>query len=246
MGARDRSAGGTHSRRRRGRSNGQAVVEFALVLTFGLLVAFFGTIEFVLFMSSVGSYDFAVREAARVGSVVGRTNPNVDQSIINAVSSRVTGLVAAQMTEVDIYDADPFNGKCYNASSAEPGLTVDDPACQKDQYFFNGSGPLHTLCTGPGTGLYCAWPPDLRDDSLADADYLGVRVLYQYTFITAFINSLGAVVNLSTYSVQRIEPQDYQGSYVSPPMASHFSGAAQPALAAALPVWKQEDEGGIG
>ncbi len=207
------------------------------------LLAFFAIIEFGLLMSSVGSYDFATREAARLGSVVGRTDPNADQSIIKAVTGRVQGAVAAQISEIDIYKADPFTGNCNN--SGPTPVSVDDPTCLKDQYFFNGAGPLHTLCTGPGTAVYCAWPPDLRDDSLANADYLGVRVLYKYTFVTSFQMFIGTL-NLSTFSVQRIEPQDYQSGQVSPPIASRVSGAAHPALAAAPPVWKQEDEGGIG
>lgn len=207
-------------------------------------LAFFGIVEFALIMSSVGSHDFATREAARVGSVVGRTDPNVDQYIINAVTSRVQGLVAAKIIEIDVYKADPFNGYCYNASSPPADVTVDDPTCQKDQYYFNGFGPVHTLCTAPG--LFCVWPPVNRNDSLANADYLGVRVLYEYTFLTSFVSTLGTILNLSATSVQRIEPQDFQASRVSPLMASRVSVAGELALAATVPVWKQEDEGGIG
>jgi Flp pilus assembly protein TadG len=254
VGARVCTTSGPRGRRRRGRSSGQALVEFGLI-AIPFLLSFFGIIEFGLLMSSVGSFDFAAREAARVGSVLGRTDPNGDQSILNAVTSRVTGAVAAQITEIDIFLSDPVPNPldyvCYNSipSTVNPSpnnVTVDDATCVKDVYYFNGTGPAHTLCAGPGPSPYCSWPPDLRNDSLANADYLGVRVLYRYTFVTSFSMFIGTI-SLGNYSVQRIEPQDYQGSRpVLPRTASHVNVSALSALAVAPPVWKQEDQGGSG
>jgi hypothetical protein len=194
-------------------------------------------------MASLGSYNFAVREAARVGSVEGRTNPNVDQDIINAVTSRVQGLVMAQMTEIDIYKADPLDGSCYDSQSAS--WPVDNAVCMKDLYYENGAGPAHSLCTAQS--IYCLWPPDVRNDSLANADYVGVRVLYKYTFLTSFFAAIGTVLNLSTTSVQRIEPQDYQGVQVPAIIALRASGVSAGLRQAGLPpAWKQEDGGGSG
>jgi Flp pilus assembly protein TadG len=241
----------THPRRRR--STGQALVEFALI-TPVFFLTFFGIVEMALILSSLGSYSFAAREGARVGSVFGRTNPLVDGMVNAAIVSRVQGLVMAKANQIDIYRANPFDGTCYTVTNAS--VAVDNAGCMRDTYTISGttitpqcvasSDPTTSAgCCTTKTGT-CTWWPTLRNDALANADYLGVRVKYQYTFLTAFVSTTGGTISLSTYSVQRIEPQDYNGGQVPGSMAARGSPPGTAFMpAAALVVWKPDDEGGV-
>jgi Flp pilus assembly protein TadG len=217
-------------RRTRGRSSGQALVEFAMIIPVFLLT-FFGAVEFSLIVASLGTYNFAVRDAARIGSILGRTDPNVDSKILSNVSGHVSGIVMATPTEIDIFRA-ASDGTCLNASSgpASP-VAVDDPTCAKGQYLLVAG--TWTLSSGP-------WAVNDRDDALSSADYVGVRVLFNYTFLTGFVGALGTSLSLSAVSAQRIEPQDFTGHHqtrpasssaaVRLPVASHGDDTA-PALA---------------
>ncbi len=230
-------------RGRRRHAAGQAIVEFALI-TPVFFLTFFGVVEFALIMASIGSFDFAGRDGARVGSILGRTDPQVDQDIVNAVTVHVQSIVMAKVTEIDVYRANPNDGTCYDLADIgsvlipppTPGSwPVDSPNCAKNQYAADG-----TLMNSPG-----GWPVEDRNDSQQNADYLGVRVLYQYTFLTSFIAGVGSTLNLSTYSVQRIEPQDFGRRQVPAPIASRAPmGGLDLAQAAALPWWVREDMGG--
>ncbi len=249
----------TQAHPRRRRSAGQALVEFALI-TPAFFLTFFGIVEMALILSSLGSYSFAAREAARVGSVFGRTNPMVDGMINAAIVSRVQGLVMAKPTQIDIYRAVSVSSQtqiqydCLPATGSP--VVVDDPSCERDTYTISGTTitPQCLATSDPTTSsgcctaqtATCTWWPELRNDSLANADYLGVRVLYQYTFLTAFVSVAGGTIQLATYSVQRIEPQDYNGGQVPGSVAARDSLPATAVLSAAAPVvWKPDDQGGL-
>jgi Flp pilus assembly protein TadG len=205
-------------RRARGRSSGQALVEFALILPVFLLT-FFGAVEFSLIVASLGTYNFAVRDAARIGSVLGRTDLAVDSKILANISGHVSGIVMATPTEIDIFRA-ASDGMCLNASSgAASPVTVDDPTCAKGQYLLVAG--TWTLSSGP-------WAVSDRDDALSSADYVGVRVLFNYTFLTGFVGTLGTSLSFSAVSAQRIEPQDFT--------AHHQRHPASLSAAARLPV----------
>jgi TadE-like protein len=198
----------TRRRSRRRGSAGQAIVEFAMITPVFFLV-FFGILEFALITASIGSYDFATREGARMGSVLGRTDSNADNKIINVVLAHVQGIVMAKPQTVYIYDAEPAPQaaippaptlECLNVTSGSADVAVGDPNCREDVF---------TIANGTATQTVNNWPPSARNDTEANADYLGVRVDYNYTYVTGFVAGLGSTLGLSTYSVQRIEPQDY-------------------------------------
>ena len=238
-------------RRIGGRSPGQALVEFALIAPVFFLT-FFGAIELSLIIASIGSYNFAVRDAARVGSLLGRTDPNPDVKpggggIIDTIRAHVSGVVMAKATEIDVYRA-VSDGSCLNApTGSASAVSVGDPTCAKRVYNLAG-----TLTSTDG------WPVDDRNDSLQDADYLGVRVLYQYTFLTGFISTVGSTLSLSATLAQRIEPQDFQGSHRPGALVAQTveparsvgrvaQGSSAPALAAvSFPLWKPERARGGG
>lgn len=199
-------------RRRRGwaqrrgwRTRGQAIVEFALITPVFFLV-FFGILEFALITASIGSFNFASREGALVGSIYGRSSfyGDPDQAVVTAVRNRVQAVVMAKAMEVDIYKADsntnPSKGNCLTSAGGD--TAVGTAGCLEDQYLINGA---------PLTGGSMSWLPASRNDTLLNADYLGVRVVYQYTYVTGFVGGLGSTLTLTSYSVQRIEPADYNG-----------------------------------
>jgi Flp pilus assembly protein TadG len=206
-------------------------VEFALIAPVFVLT-FFGAIEMSLIIASLGAYNFAVRDGARIGSILGRTDPNVDAKILANISGHVSGIVMAQATEIDIYRA-TSDGSCLNAQSGPASeTTVDDPTCAKGVYDNTG-----TLVSGP-------WAVDSRDDALVGADYIGVRIVFNYTFITGFVGTIGTSLTLSSTSAQRIEPQDFNGhrqptiALASGSRASPGSRPPSPPGNSGAPLWQ--------
>lgn len=228
---------GPRTRRRPGKRSklqaGQAMVEFALVAPVFFLI-FFGIIEFALIMSSVGTFNFAARDAARKASILGKSGGGAVTlaDAINVISTHVNGLVMARTQEVDVFRG-AEDGMCLTAKAGQSAteVSIDDPKCLMDTYI---------VASGTWT---IPWPESDWDDSLLDADYLGVRVKYNYTYLTGFIAAAGSVLPLTAVSVQRIEPLDFSGSRAGAPIAERSGppgalaavvGAFSPALAPLL------------
>lgn len=220
-GSRARGAPGSRTSRwrrpggvRRRSSSGQAMVEFALIAPLFFMLIF-GVVEYSLINASIGTFNFAAKDAARLGAIIGNgavqitstsTMP-VDQYMVNnVIVPRVTGIVFAQITEVDIFDA------------AEDGSCV-----------VNGSGTckadVWTLSKGTWTNTD-NWPASTRNDALSNADYLGVKILYTYTYLTAFFAITSPTINLTAESIQRIEPQQFGDRFN--PGGAHTWAAVSP------------------
>ena len=229
--------------RRRGRSSGQSLVEFALIAPI-FFVMFFGIVEFAFILTTLSGYNFAAREGARLGSIEGRTVNVADQDILNAIIARSQALPFGAPLSVDIYKSAP-DGSCIAFGGTGVG-TLGTSSCTENQYQCTSK----TVCASQ---IISNWPVSSRNDTLLGADYLGVRVLFQYTFVTSFLNyycnpspscttgNAGTHLNLSATSVQRIEPQDYGGGDVP----SHPPVAAAPWLGASawirpLRSWQRE------
>lgn len=173
---------------RRRRARGQAMVEFALVAPLFFLV-FFGFVEFALINTSIAGYNFAAKDGARIGSLLGRTDPTVDTQIVTDIRIHVAGVVMAQPVQIEIYKSDEGG----NPVSGSGGII-------ENVYDVNGN-PIGTP----------SWPVGLRNDTLLDADYLGVKITFKYTYLTSYVSGGNTSLTLTANSVQRIEPQDYQG-----------------------------------
>lgn len=211
----------------RGRSRGQALVEFALVAPLFLMLLF-GIVEYSLINASVGTFNFAAKDAAREGAIIGKgsvttgtTTVDVDYYMVNnIILPRVSGVVVAQMQKVEIFHADQ-TGACVN-------VTVNNvTGCQENIWqFVNGS--WQETQTG--------WQPSSRNDALSNADYLGVKISYTYTYLTAFFAITSPTLNLTALSVQRIEPQQYGDRHdpASSAWASLNATPSSPAMALLL------------
>jgi Flp pilus assembly protein TadG len=169
---------------------GQAMVEFALVAPF-FFALLFGVIEFSLIESSVSAFNFAAKDGARIGSFLGRTDPTVDQQICSEIQSRSQGVVFAQTQQVEVFKSD--------VTGAGPGAA--------DNVYTDLTNCTPTQTATPPT----TWPVDSRNDTLADADYLGVRITFLYTYLTGFVGGGNSTLQLTATAVERIEPQDFQG-----------------------------------
>lgn len=162
---------------------------------------FFGIVEFSLINASIGAFNFAAKDAARFGAILGKSNVAVGNTIIptdqyivmNVILPHVSGVVVAQMTKVEIYNSDE-SGVCVLVSGA----------CQEDIYQYTGGSWQSTSDT---------WQMSQRNDQLANADYLGVRISYTYTYLTALFAISSPTIYLQADSIQRIEPQQYGDRY---------------------------------
>ena len=150
----------------------------------------FGVVEYALINASIGAFNFAAQDAARYGAIIGPTDPNVDAEILaQFITPRVSGIVMARVVKVEIFHAGQTGG-CADGTQAFP-------CPQEDVY-------------DAGTGAWTVgWPVSTRQDQLITADYLGVRITYQYTYLTAFFATTSPQIILIASSVQRIEPQEY-------------------------------------
>ena len=222
MGAR----GSSPQRRRgacRGRrlSRGQAIVEFAMVAPLFLLMLF-GFIEFALIGASIAVFNFAAKDAARVGSFLGRSDCTADSQMVNVIKGRAAGVVVAHLVKIEIFKSDStgaYQGTVEDSYDNTAGSTSD---CLQ---------PVGGACPAFVGLLTCGWPPDSRNDSLIDADYLGVRISYNYTYLTAFISGGNSTLSLTATSVQRIEPQSFQGHRSLPGVALSSTARAPRATA---------------
>jgi Flp pilus assembly protein TadG len=180
--------------KKRCRQRGQSLVEFALVAPL-LLMVIFGTIEFCFLYQTVDTVNFAAREGARVGAVLGPTDSAADSKIIQAIFSATSGgsgMLFSQIQMIEIF-------KSNENGTVPPTLT--SCAQQTNEDVYDGQG---NAC--PGT---LGWPPSARSATFNSADYLGVRITYAYNWVTSFVSAARGQFQLTSVSVQLIEPQTF-------------------------------------
>lgn len=185
------------SKGRRRSQSGQTLVEFALVAPL-LLMVLFGTIEFCFLYQSTNTINFAAREGARVGAVLGPTDAGADSKIIQAIfaaTSNGSGLLFSQIQMIEIFKS--------NQNGAVPPLLTScvQQATPPFEDVYNGQG---IAC--PGT---LGWPPSARNATFNNADYLGVRITFVYNWVTAFVSAAQGQFKTSSVSIQLIEPQTF-------------------------------------
>lgn len=175
--------------KRRGhrRARGQAMLEFALVAPL-LFILIFGIIEYSLITFSIGTVNYATKDASRLGSLLGSSDPNVDTKMVTDIRNRTAGIAMAQVMKIEI-----FRANADGSIATIPGSST----LADNIYDING-----LVTTAP-------WTPDLRQQTLLNADYIGVRVTYSYTYLTGFVGSGASGLTLQAVSIQRIEPLDF-------------------------------------
>jgi hypothetical protein len=180
-------------RRTSRRQRGQSMVEFALVVPV-LFLVIFGTIEFCFLYQSLNTVSFAAREGARVGAILGPVSATADSQILQAIQNATSsgaGLLFSSIQKIEIFKSDQ-NG------TAPPLTAGCTPSANEDVYDGQGNPclPLN-------------WPPSMRSATFNAQDYLGVRITFVYNWVTSFVSAAGGQLQLTSVSVQLIEPQTF-------------------------------------
>lgn len=161
------------------------MVEFAIVAPI-LLFLLLGIFESGLLVFVVGSARFGASEVARQESESGNA-ANADQVSLQVLRGTGMGTTSlATIQEVDIY-------KLIEQSNGT--LTVD--ALHFNRYQLDGT-PIGSI----------SWPSSTRNVTNGQSDFLGVAILYRYTWKTGIFIAPSAL-NLNTTFQIRLEPQSY-------------------------------------
>ncbi len=185
---------GLHRRWRRG-EKGAAAVEFSLVVGVLLTIAL-GAFEYGMLFRDWMSVTVSAREGARVAASAA-TYGQADCVILEAAAGALRSLDSGSLDEVHIYrsnangdypgPASTFNRRYRPGVTGEPGLI----ACTGSLWF-----PIH---------LGGGWAPANRNNAGVNADWVGVRVVFDHEWMTGFLWWDG-VASFNDDAVFRMEP----------------------------------------
>jgi len=188
---RGRPEKGPSSRRRRNRSRGAGLVEFALISPIFFAIIFGGIEMTLMFQSNLAIQDIS-RSAARVASIA-RDDANADQLILQEIDDRA-GTINGDIAMVIIYAADtldsPVPTQCFNGSGAAQTSPGNCNAYNAEWVnVAAGSSPV----VPPGSGISAAQRQQWQN--------IGIYIEYDYTFVTGFLDT----TTLSATTVEVIE-----------------------------------------
>ncbi|HIE21192.1 MAG TPA: pilus assembly protein [Acidimicrobiia bacterium] len=170
------------------RERGAALVEFALILTF-LLMLSLGAFEYGMAFRDWLSVSAATREGVRVASAAGDT-PGADCVILEATAGALRAISNGEIAEVWIYKSDTTGAVTARQQRYRPALPSDDPA---------------TLQCNTWYPIMLAWPESSRDNDGGTRDWVGVRVRFDHEWITNFLWWNGSV-RWTDDAVMHLEP----------------------------------------
>ena len=193
------------SKRRRSRSKGQALVEFALVFPI-FFVLLMGLIEFGLVFNALLSINFASRDGSLIAAEAGNST-GADCVILNKVENGIGAPSStARVQKVEIYKADK-NGKqigsivnTYNRTGSKT-CTLPDLTTLTVPYTLSGSAGYaeNTRCNVQGG---CP-------TQAAGVDTIGVKITYLYNWFTPMGSFIGLGISNFTLvesNAMRMEP----------------------------------------
>jgi hypothetical protein len=173
---------------RRGES-GQALLEFALFLVL-ILFMIAGVVDVGGLLNDHVSIEYATRQAARTGAVLGN-QPTADCAIISAVNASLTSVANVTVTQIMIYNAGPDG---LPQGMASETVYAGDPTCT-----IVGNTPTLSEVASPNN-----YPPSSRNDNPYTEDSLGIQVNYSYAFQFPLLGS--GVFQTTDYTVMPINP----------------------------------------
>ncbi|MEM7275878.1 MAG: TadE family protein [Actinomycetota bacterium] len=178
-------------RRNPRRERGAAMVEFALVATLLLTLAF-GTFEMGMAWSDSQLVTQAARTGARSATQLGR-NPAADSFTVESIEAAL-GDLRAGVTRIVIYEANAADGSmpagCETATP--PGIVGSCSVYDSTDF-----GTYGAWVDG-------SWTPTDRLNGFEDADYVGVTIEVDRPYVTGLFG--GSVFNMRDTAVMRIEP----------------------------------------
>jgi len=155
---------------------GAALLEFALIITMMMMIVI-GAFEWGMGFRDRLSVSQAVREAGRVGAAMGDyyvdSDTNADCAIIEAGAGALSAIGGNQVKELWIYESDDTGVTTGLKQRYRPSVVGDDP-----------------LLLACGAGWYKIednWSPVVRVSQGSVRDWLGVRVILDYTWKTNFL-----------------------------------------------------------
>jgi len=183
---------------------GQAMVEFALMVPF-LLLLVLAICDLGLATITKGTTSYAGRQGARLLESYGASSPDPDSAVVNAITTTLQagGLTLNNLQSITIFRANPGNP---GDAGATPGVG-DTPGLDR-VYTFN-SGTL----SGPPSGYYSAGgtPPQQPPQH---GDFAGITIRYHYRGITPL---LAGGIDIVDVTHTRIDP-DTIGVALSTPV----------------------------
>lgn len=190
--------------RRRTRSRGQSLVEFAIGVPI-FMVLLLGMVEFGFIFTHHIGLEYATREGARMGSALASGTAQVDcslvdQNIVAALQRVVTSpgsqIDINQIHQIQIYDAD--------ANGNPIGSLVNT--------WIPGIGPTVDGVPLKFTNLSNGWPacPAGNRNNGTSPDSIGVALSYTYNFVTPlgnFVRAFGTgQLQISDKTVMALNP----------------------------------------
>lgn len=178
-----------------GKDDGVTMVEFALVASL-LLVLALGTFEYGMMFRDWLSVTISAREGGRVAGSAAN-HGDADCIILEAAVGALQSLNSGRVTESHIYKSDE-NGSYPGANA--PTIHRYRPANPEDT-------DLMVCNTSEWVPLHIggSWHPSDRVDAEGEADWIGVRVVFEHDWLTNFLWWNGTVT-FADDAIFRIEP----------------------------------------
>jgi len=183
---------------RRPRTNGQSLVEFALVFPL-FLILLLATIEFAFAFNAVLSANYATRDASLIGAEAG-SNQGADCQIIAQVLADMTPpVVAANIGQIVIYHAKAAGGPITGNVTSSGNVWVRSTSPTTNCSVYGGSATLPFKLTTTnypeglpnlvsGAGGRCDYIAGCPNNTLRTRDTIGVQVTYTYNWHTPLMN----------------------------------------------------------
>ncbi len=168
----DKNSQATQRRlRKHKRQRGQALVEFAVIMSFVLFPILAGAVDLSNLLDSHLGIVYATRQAARVGAEEDQ-NAVADCAVLGSIYAATQNLSLVTVTRIVIFQIDSTG-----AVTGKKDVYTGNPGCPN---------PASPPVASPNT-WNPAVDPTLRNDSPPNEDSIGVEIDYTYSWQTGFI-----------------------------------------------------------
>lgn len=154
------------------KDHGAAAIETAMVLGLLLMIAL-GAFEYGMAFRDWLSVTQATREGVRLAANSG-DHDDADCLILEATAGAIQSLGTGELRQVWIYESDETGTVSPNRQRYRPATASDTTS-------------LLECDAATWVRLQNGWPSNGRDNEGAQRDWIGVRVMFDYEWITGFL-----------------------------------------------------------